>query len=181
MIHMQRKVQQAYDAQKFVLYMLLSLIYVSFICIQLGSIQAITDFSFTLHELLYFPANLALFVGPPLFILYVVLLAKYWKVRERKKPSRKSILSFAAVVLSLLMVGSITVYEFGKITTAGFFKIEHKLQEDDDYYIYISETKLKVSQADYELVDTNQEYFIQYVWHELTPDVGKILEIEPVN
>ena len=79
-----------YNAQKLVLYCLLGLIYTGFIGLQLGRIQAIADFNYNLHEIMYVPFTLAIFSLPVLIPIYIYLLIKYLLKRAKQKPNLKT-------------------------------------------------------------------------------------------
>lgn len=64
-------IQKLYKAQKLALYWLLGLIYSGFIGLQLGRIQAIADYNYNLHEIMYAPFNIALFVVPVVFLILI--------------------------------------------------------------------------------------------------------------
>nr|WP_106779389.1 hypothetical protein [Lysinibacillus timonensis] len=168
-------------AQKITLYWLLALIYLSFIGLQLGRIQAITDFNYTLHEILYLPFNLSVFVVPVLFMLYIFLVIKYLLIRGKIKLNLNTFVQTVLIFTSFIIIISITEYQFHEVTTSGVFKVEQKLYEDREYYLKIDGKKIEVSQNEFHLIEENQSYLISFTWNKRSPENGKIEMIEPID
>ncbi|MEG0385269.1 MAG: hypothetical protein RR642_10990 [Solibacillus sp.] len=174
-------IRKLWNSQKITLYWLLGLIYSGFIGLQLGRIQAITDFSFTLHELMHVPANIALFTVPVVFLIYIYFLMKYLIARRKQKTNLKAISKAALVIASLIVVVSITVHQSFETHTSGIFEVEKKLHEDRKYYLAIDDKRVRVSQNEFQLVEENQQYWIIFVWNKRTPNKGQVEIIEPFN
>lgn len=175
------EIKKLFKAQKIALYWLSSLIYLSFIGLQLGRIQAITDYNFNLHEMMFLPFSIALFVVPALFLIYIFLLVKYVRKRGRKKSDLKTVIQTILITFSIIIIVTITEHQFQEVSTGGIFIVEQKLQEDNKYYLKIDDKKVKVSHNKFELVEENQQYLISYIWNKRTPDIGKVETIEPIK
>lgn len=63
-----------YKTKQILLKLLLYTVYISLIGLIMGQIQAITDFSYTLHELMYLPVNIAIYIVPIELIAFIY----YW-------------------------------------------------------------------------------------------------------
>ena len=85
------------------LYWLLGFIYSGFIGLQLGRIQAIADFNYNLHELMYVPFTIALFVVPVVFLIYIYLLIKYLLGRGKQKTNLKTSTQAVLVIASIIV------------------------------------------------------------------------------
>jgi len=175
------EVKKSFKAHKIALYWLLALIYLSIIGLQLGRIQAIADFNYSLHEIMYLPFNITIFVGPPLFLLYIFLLVHYLRKSERKKTSFKTVVQSILIVSSVVFVFVITGHQFQEVSTGGVFKVEQKLYEDRKYYVVIDDKKVRVSHNEFQLVEESQQYLISFIWNKRTPDRGRLNTIEPLD
>ena len=89
----EKDIQKLYKTQKLALYWLLGLIYSGFIGLQLGRIQAIADFNYSLHEIMYVPFSIALFIVPVVFLIYIYFLIKYSIKKGRAKDEFKKMYS----------------------------------------------------------------------------------------
>jgi predicted RND superfamily exporter protein len=68
------RIDNLFEDKKTALRVLLITTYVTFFSFQLTQIDSITEFSFSLHELFYLPVNLAIFLVPVLFLIYICTL-----------------------------------------------------------------------------------------------------------
>jgi heme/copper-type cytochrome/quinol oxidase subunit 2 len=169
------------NAQKLALYWLLGLIYSAFIGVQLGRIQAITNFNYTLHEMLLIPATLALYIGPVVFIIYLYYLIKYLRKGGRQKGNFISKVKAIIVIVSIIIIASITAHQSHEVHTGGIFELEEKLYEEGKYYLVFDDKKLKVSMNEYQLVEVNEEYLVSFIWNSRTPNKGRLETIEPIK
>lgn len=159
------KLQKLYKAQKVALYVLLGLIYSGFLGTQLGRIQTISDFNYTLHELLFVPATLAIYLGPLVFLVYLYLFLKYIKKRGKgriKIMSAAKTISLIASIVSILIIINHQSYE---VSTAGIFVLEQKHLAEGSYYLVIDERQIKVSRNEYQLAEVEKEYLISFIWN----------------
>lgn len=130
---------------------------------------------------MYVPFNIALFVTPLLFLVYLYHLIKYLSKRKSKKIDGKIGLKMAIVVISLVVVFSILVHQALEVSTSGIFVVEKKLREDRKYYIVFNDQQVKVSYNEFQLVEENRKYLMSYVWNKRTPSKGKPETIEPIK
>lgn len=168
-----------YKSQRLALLWLLGFLYFGFIGLQLGRIQAITDFSYSLHEIMFVPVNLAIFVVPILTLIYIILLIRYLLRREKQLPSIKASVQTILVIASIILIFLISAYQFQEVSTGGVFTVENKIQNGSKYYFEVDGKKIRVSKNEYELIEENQEYLIDFVWNERSPNEGKLQTIKP--
>ncbi|WHX41119.1 hypothetical protein QNH36_02850 [Mesobacillus sp. AQ2] len=166
-------------AQKTSLYWLLGIIYVSFLGVQLGRIQAITDFNYSLHEMLYIPATLSSFIVPITFLIYMYFVIKYLRKWGIQKPNINPVIKAVLVIISLLTIFSLLNFQSKEVSTGGVFKVEQKIQEDTKYYLILNDKKIRVSRNEFYLVDLNKEYLGTFVWNSQT-NRGRLETIEPI-
>lgn len=177
----EKYIKKLYKAQKLALYWLLGLIYSGFIGLQLGRIQAIADFNYNLHEIMYVPFSIAVFAVPVAFLIYIYLLIKYLLERGKQKMNLKTSTQAVLVIASIIVVVSITAQQFLEVSTGGVFEVEKKLYEDRKYYLVLDDKKVRVSYNEFQLVEENQQYLISFVWNKRTPNKGQLETIEPLK
>ncbi|MDF2606822.1 MAG: hypothetical protein K0S34_1017 [Bacillales bacterium] len=177
----EQDIQRLYKAQKMSLYWLLGIVYSGFIGLQLGRVQAIADFNYNLHEIMYVPFNIALFVTPILLLIYIYLFAKYLSKTGIQKINFKSSIKALLVIASIVAVGSITLHQSQEVSTAGVFMVEKKLHEDRKYYLILNDIKVRVTYNEFKLVEDNQQYLISFVWNKRAPNKGQLKTIEQIR
>ncbi|RUL45644.1 MULTISPECIES: hypothetical protein [Lysinibacillus] len=177
----EEEIKKLFEAQKIVLYCLLVLIYLSFIGLQLGRIQTITDFNYNLHEMMYLPFNIAIFVVPALSLIYVFLFVKYISKRGRKKSDLKTIIKTVVTISSIVIIVMITEHQFQEVSTSGVFIVEQKRYDNGKYYLITNNKKVRVSHNEFELVEENQQYLINYIWNKRTSDIGRLETIQRIE
>ncbi|MEQ6377745.1 hypothetical protein RZN22_17490 [Bacillaceae bacterium S4-13-58] len=177
----EREAEKYYRAQKITLYWLLGFIYTAFIGLQLGRVQAIADYNYSLHEMMYLPSTIAMFVVPLLFLVYIFFFIKYLRRRANKLSSLKTSLLSVLVITSLVGIFSLTYYQANDMSTTGVYEVEQKLLKDRKYYILFDNKEVRVSRNEYYLVEENEEYLIGYVWNKNTPNEGKLETIETLE
>lgn len=175
------EIKKSYKAQRIVLYALLGFIYMSFIGLQLGRIQAIADYNYSLHEIMYVPFSIAIFAVPALFLIYLVLFIKNLRKRGRKKANLKTIVQSFLIISSIVIILFITEYQFNEVSTSGIFKVEQKLHEDRKYYLLLQDTKVRLSHNEFQLIEEKEEYLVSFKWNKRNPNEGKLETIEPLN
>jgi hypothetical protein len=175
------KLQKLYKAQKVALYVMLGLIYSGFLGTQLGRIQAISDFNYTLHELLFLPATLATYLGPLMFVVYLFLFIKYVKRRGRSSFEIKSTVKAFTIIASIVAILIVVNHQSKEVSTAGIFVLEQKLLVDGEYYLVIDDRHIKVSRNEYQLAEVNKEYLVSFVWNPQSSQNGLLETIEPVK
>lgn len=181
MIQHDKEESNLLKANKKVLYWLLGIIYIAFICLQLGRIQAIADFNYNLHEMMYVPVNLAIFIVPILFLIYIYLSIKSLIKNKNYTLTLKTTIKSILVIVSLVIIFWIVGYQSKEVSATGLYEINQKIQEDSKYYIVLEDNrKIRVSQNEYNLINENKKYMIMYVWNRNSPDIGNLEIIEPI-
>ncbi|SFS40882.1 hypothetical protein [Paenibacillus sp. 453mf] len=135
----EQDIQRLYKAQKLALYWLLGIVYSGFIGLQLGRNQAIADFNYNLHELMFIPYNIALFVSPVVFLIYIYLLVKYLFKSGKQKLNFKKGIKATLIITSFVVIISITTYQSFEVSTSGVFEVEEKIHKDRRYYLLLNE------------------------------------------
>ena len=177
----QENIKRLYRAQNRALYWLFGIVCLGFLGLQLGRIQAIADFNYSLHEMMYFPFIFALFAAPIVFVIYIFLLCKFLLNRGKQKANIKTGITSIFVIASIVVIISITIHQSYEVTTGGVFEVEEKFREDRNYYLVLNDKKIKVSSEQFHLVEKNQQYSISFVWNKRTPNIGELETIEPVK
>lgn len=177
----QKEIQRLYKPQNRALYWLLGIISLGFLGLQLGRIQAIADFNYSLHEIMYFPSLIALFVAPIVFVIYIFLVCKFLLNRGKQKVNIKTGIKSIFVIAIIVFFISIIVHQSYEVSSVGVIEVEDKLLEDRKYYLVLNDKKIRVSKNQFQLVEKNQQYLISYVWNKRTPNEGKLETIEPVK
>ncbi|KAB8135712.1 hypothetical protein F9U64_10560 [Gracilibacillus oryzae] len=175
------ELEKSYKLQKAVLYWLLGFIYVAFIGFQLGRIQAIADFNYNLHEIMYLPFSIAIFAVPALFLIYILSLSKYLRLRGRQKPNLRTIAKTFVIIASIVIIFFITEHQFQEVTTGGKFEVTQKQELDGEYYLIIQDKRVKTSFNVFQLIEENQEYLISFSWNKRSPSKGKLERIEHLD
>lgn len=162
------------------LYWLLGTIYLAFACWELGRIQAIADFNYTLHELLYVPINAAIFLIPIeviLFFYYAIMARKQNKEKRNYSSRVKAIL----IIFSLVFITYIFYGQSNSRSTSGIFYIQDRVQEKNQYFIVLNNgEKIKCRRNEFSLVVEGEAYLVSYVWYNI-PQKGSLELIEPIN
>lgn len=175
------ELKKLFKAQRITLYWILALIYLSFIGLQLGRIQSIADFNYNLHEVMYLPFSIAIFILPVLLLIYIFLSIKYIRKRGRKKVDIKKVVQTILIISSVIIIVTITEYQFQELSAGGVYKVQRKLKEDNKYYLIIDDKKIRVSHNEFQLTEDNQQYLIGFIWNKRTPDKGKLETISPLD
>ena len=114
MNHMDDREFMLVKLKKKVLYIMLGIIYTSFIGLQVSRLQVITDNNTLFSEFLYLPAYIAILIVPIMFLLYLFISLKIIKLKRHREDfnfrnfiTPKSILIF----VSLLLMAIILIYQ----------------------------------------------------------------------
>lgn len=175
------RIDNLFEAKKTALRVLLISIYVAFFSFQLAQIDFITELSFSLHELLYLPVNLAIFFVPVLFLIYMLFVLKCIGKKSTEAVSWNIKIKKAFVILSLLSIFAIFYYQVHGISTSGVFVIKEKLEEGNKCYLVLNDKKVRVTRNEFNLVNTNQEYLIEFEWNSLSPHRGRLERIQLIE
>ncbi|MDF2606856.1 MAG: hypothetical protein K0S34_1051 [Bacillales bacterium] len=130
--------------------------------------------------MLYVPSLIALYIVPFLFMLYIYRLFKYIRRKDRQKINFLNLKSIF-VILSIIFIFHITYNQSQEVSTTLVDKIQHKISEDNKYYLVINNAKVRVPYNEFLLVDLNKEYLITFLWNKKNPYSGKLNYIEPIE
>ncbi|WP_186579945.1 hypothetical protein [Aquibacillus kalidii] len=170
--------EKAYKQQKVALYCLLGSTYLFFVGLVLGDIQAIADYSYSLHEIISSTANLML-ITPFLLLIYIFYRIRYLIIRGRVLPELKSGIKGLFVAASIIGIFTFTFFKLNEYESHGVLTVQGKIQEENNYYLIINDKKIKVTESEYYLTTQNEVYLGSYKWNKLSPDEGKLLTIKP--
>lgn len=145
---------------------LLGTVYLAFICLELGQVQEITDFSYRLHELLFLPVNVAIFIVPVEVVIYLYYFFKcIGKTKEQSSMSRKAIILL--VWLSIVLMGYTLNYQSYDRQVSGIFIINERLEENNKFYLVLNDgRKIQCTRNEYYLVIKGQEYAVDFNWND---------------
>lgn len=177
----EKDLQKLFKAQKLALYWLLGFIYLSFIGLQLGRVQAITSFNYSFHEILYLLFNLAIFIAPVLFLMYLYHVIKYMRKRGKQKINFNTSVKVILVIASIITIILITEHQFHEVSTGGIFEVEQKVYIEGKYFLVLNNQQIEVSMNEFKLVELNKEYVVSYIWNSRTPNKGRLEAIEPMK
>ena len=111
MNHMDDRETTLEKLKKKVLYIMLGIIYVSFIGLQFSRLQVFTDNSTLFSEFLYLPAYIAILIVPIMFLLYLFLSLKIRKLKRYREDfnfrdliTPKSILISVSLILMVIIL-----------------------------------------------------------------------------
>jgi len=65
------------------------------------------------------------------------------------------------------------------VKTGGIFEVKDKVQEESKYYLILEDKKISVSRNEFNLINAKESYLISFVWNSLSPQKGKLTNIEP--
>ncbi len=170
-----------YKKQKRALFSLLGIIYFGFIALQLGRVQAITNFNYSLHEIMFVIATLSLYATPFALIIYIYNLIKYVRKRGKQKTRFKTILKTVLVIASIIAIIAVMNHQSQEVSTSGVFEIQRKLYEEGKYYLVIEDRKIRVSQNEYQLIEVKKQYLIHFHWNGNSPNKAYLNTIEPIT
>ena len=175
------RIENLFEVKKTALRVLLISIYIAFFSFQLAQIDFIAEFSFSLHELLYLPVNLAIFFVPVLFLIYMFFVLKCIGKKSTEAVSRNIKIKKAFVILSLLSIFAIFYYQVHGISTSGVYEVKEKLEENNKYYLVLNDKKIRITRNEFSLINTNQEYLIGFEWNTLSPHKGRLENIQQLE
>jgi hypothetical protein len=155
-------------------------VYISLFSYLLGDIQSIANWNYTIHEILYLPITLAIYVLPIIFIFWSYYFFKSFKL-FRTSLSLKEVLKNFGIVLSVLVILLFFLVQQKSITTSGIYIIENKAKIERSYYIKLNNKSVRCTWNEYNLIETGKTYLITYEWNQLLHQKGKLEYIEPVK
>ncbi|MER2192667.1 MAG: hypothetical protein ABS951_17035 [Solibacillus sp.] len=156
---------------------LLLLLYTGFTGWQLGRVQAITDFNYTLHEMLYIPAFLCMYVGPIVFIVLCYYMMRAKVVRDM---TRRRAASWFVIGVSLVYMAYAVNSQVANSSVAGIYSEVGKYKEDDRYYISLEGRMIEISSEQYDGFDAAADYLLSYTWNDKQLK-GNLTSIEKIG
>ena len=149
-------------------------------CIALGRVQFITDYSFTLHEMLYLPLYVSMILIPILLIIFLYNLIK--NIKDIWKGTilmdlRYKIKSLFCILCMAFTIGLIFC-QINFDESSAVYAITNRIIDEKNTYLMVNNIKLKCTQNEYNLINVNKKYFIVYEWNRLNPSIGKLKNIE---
>jgi hypothetical protein len=168
-----------YEVKQMLLKLLFYTVYIGIVCLILGQIQAIADFNYTLHEIMYLPVNIAIFIVPIEFIAFVY----YWirwrsKIREEQVKKQHWRLKRVLAICFLLLPFCYFMYQTNDVHTSGVYSNITKYQEGNRYYIDAVGKKIRCSKDEYNMIDPEKEYLISFDSNKLFPAKGWLRDID---
>lgn len=157
-------------------------VYTTFICYLLGKLQSISDWNYNVHEMLYLPYNIAIFVLPIEVVVWIYYSINVMKEEREKvdlnvKTLMINMVSFASVVIILIFFYIQTF----SVSTGGLIDVDAKFREGNDFYIELMGKKVACSRNEYNLITEGKVYLIEYTWNEKWPDRGVLEYIEVIE
>lgn len=101
--------------KKKVLYIMLGIVYISFIGLQVSRLQVFVDNSILLSDFLFLPAYITILIIPILFLLYIFLSLKIRKLnRHNEDYNFKNLITPMSILISvsLLLMAIIIIYQY---------------------------------------------------------------------
>lgn len=167
--------------KKIVLYCLLGTIYIAFLGFELSQYLINFNYGLHLHEILCLPFNLAIYLVPFLFLVYMFFVLQSFRKKTNKKSSNKTKLKTILIVISLIFISYTLNYQFHEHSTVGVFTIDQKFQTGNKYFIQVKDYKIRCTRTEFNLITVNKEYLVDYNWNSLSPNTGKLINIEPIS
>jgi hypothetical protein len=156
---------------------------ICFVSIELGKVQAISDFSFRLHEMLYLPINIGIFLIP-LEVVFVLYCFIRWVIELRKDANSKSKLNILLNLTAFLCLSLYVFYfiymSYG-VSTSGVYENLSKKNQENKYYIVVNNIRLSCTRNEYNLMNSGRKYLMSYEWNKLSPETGTLTYIEEVK
>ncbi len=151
--------------------------YITFVCYLLGDVQSITNINYSLHEMLYIPYNVAIFILPILTIGWLYFAIKSLGFKQEKLKYKDYIKNFI-IIISLIGIFIYFIIQQQSVSTGGIFLITNKVYDGNNYYVEVNEMKIKCTWNEFNLIEEGKTYLIDYEWNTYWPDKGKLEYIE---
>lgn len=148
-------------------------------CLILGQVQAIADFSYRLHEVLYIPVNIGIFLIPVEAIFFIYFFIRFLiNLKKDKTGHRNIIIPNLIALICLVVYFSYFMYISNGVQTTGIYDIVNKEIKDNNYYIIVDDKKLSCSRNEYNLITEGKKYLLGYKWNKYSPQKGTLKYIE---
>lgn len=157
--------------------------YIGFVFLVLLQIESITDYSFTLYEILAIPVNIGIFIIPLELLVVIFYSIIYYREIRKKRLTRSKKQKFIdyGSAASLILIFICVYYIFQMVSTSGICEDFKKISDNNKYYIVLHEKKIRCTENEYNLMDTTKTYMIRYDWNRLFPEKGKLIKIRLAN
>lgn len=154
-------------------------LYLAFITFMLGQSQLISDWNYSIHEIMYLPTNLAFVLLPimTMFWLYNAIKSR----ADLGKVSRKPMIRSLIVLITVVLICSYFYGQTDKVSTSGIYVLDNKIVKEGTYYLLAGNQYIECSVNEYNLVDLETMYMLSFIWHERKPTLAKLIYIEEVK
>lgn len=176
MLKKQPSANSDYNIQKRLLQLFILTLFVSFICSQIGRGSFLISINYSLHDIVWGLANL-IFLTPAILLFYFIFRFKHLKSKGNLPVKTKRFLPMFFMWTTVVAIYSLSYYQLHDFTAEGYMSIDHKMQEENHYYLWIDDTKMVTSQENYQLVKVDEEYRIRYSGNSLKPGQGKLVSV----
>ena len=169
--------------RKIITKVILGTTYIAFIGYLLAELQWIADWNYNIHELLYVPYSIAIYLVPALLLLWLnyAIKSKRELNENNNKVGIKKILINLMLFASLILVGAYFYVQSMTVSTGGLFEVKDKIQESNNYYIELNYKKIKCTHSEFNLIEEGKVYLVTFDWNRLWPEVGTLILIEPTG
>lgn len=153
--------------------------YIGFVFYVLGDFQSIADWNYGIHEMLYVPVTIAYYILPMQILLWLFYCIRSFGVKKDAVDNRGEL--FLKNIMIVISLVSIVIYIFIQghtVNTGGFYEVNTKVQQENNYYIILDQKKVKCTRNEYNLIVEDKFYLINYEWNTYWPDQGKLVFIK---
>lgn len=170
------EIKKAYKHQLVSLYILVVVVVVSFLGLQVHRYNIFMNYDYFVYERLSAFANL-LFLVPIALLIYMYFGLNYLRLRGLALPKLKTTIKTFFVVTLIFGMCSLSVYHLNEERIYGVLIFKDKIQEGNNYYLITDDTKIRVTENEFNLVDINKEYMGSYRRNSFSPSKGNLLTI----
>lgn len=143
--------------------------------------QQLSDFDYSLHEIMALPYQLFLYMIPLLLLFWI-----YYSIRTFSEIDLKGMYSkqtlinlLASVVVILIVIFQVT--RFYGVNTGGVFSVKSKWNDGEKYYIVLNDKNIQCTRNEYNLINEKDMYSISFEWNKLKPAFGYLESIEHID
>lgn len=118
----------------------------------------------------------------PLFLLPWI----YYSIRTLSELELKGLLSkytlmniFTTLIVVLIIAFQVT--RFYGVYTSGVFQVESKWRDEENYYIVLEDKNVRITRNEYNLINEDAMYLVEYEWNRLRPTIGRLETIELIE
>ena len=179
---MEDKIESKYENKQLLLKIILFTEYISFICLVIGQMRLFADFSYQLHEIMYLPINIAIFVLPLEMIVFIYYRIR-WRIQIRGEEIKNNYWRLKKLITVILVLIPVIyfIYMTKGVHTTGIYDNISKQRIENKFYITIEDKNIRCTNNEYNLIDTSKEYMISYEWNKFFPTKGRLKYIELID